>query len=81
MNRSKCSVWSVNGVWILAECGHDARRIYDREYGRQAKYSIKGVKKGFVLTHSLDDTPQKVSEREFVRLVDVYADGIVCMGD
>jgi hypothetical protein len=68
-------------VWILAETGHDARIIYDREYGRQSKYDIKGVKQGFLLVHSLDDTPRKVSLREYVRLVDVYAGGIVSVAD
>lgn len=81
LNREKCSVWSVNGVWILADTGHDARIVYDREYGRKVKYLIKGVQRGFRLVRSPDDKPEKVTQREFVRRVSVYGDGIVCIGD
>jgi hypothetical protein len=81
LDREKCVVWSVNGVWILAECGHDARILYDREYGRRKTYDIKGVRRGFRLVGSPDDTPEKVSLREFVRRVSVHGDGIVSVMD
>lgn len=78
-NRQKCVVWSVNGVWILAESAPRARAIYRQEYGRHVHVQAKMVKSGFQLVHTLDDTPRNVTMREFVRLVDVYGDGIVYM--
>src|SRR5690349_9458403 len=77
IDRSKCCVWSVNGVWILAECGHDARQVYDAQYGRQSRYEIHGIKRGFSLAYE-GETPFNATEREFVDHVEVYSGGIVC---